>query len=235
MKKITKFLIEIIKQASELVEDVFEVKNKDDAGDLVTSCDFKIEKFLIEKIKEVYPKFDIVSEEFNENNKQTQNCFVIDPIDGTINFAQNVPFWVIQVACVKGGEVCSSVVYCPKLNELFYADETGAFLNGNKIYVSKNDDTFGIYEILDSSKIFDSKKVYEGSKYCRKIYCTGLAFCWVACGRFSGAVLTKDTLWDYLPGLYIAKQAGAVIVDETKLHMVSKGQNFVEFLKGKLK
>ena len=78
---------------------------------LVTDLDWEIEQFLIGKIRESYPDFDIVSEEYNTNNEVTDNCFIIDPIDGTINFANKLPLWGIQIACIKDGKRVASVIY----------------------------------------------------------------------------------------------------------------------------
>ena len=103
---------------------------------MVTNFDYKVETFINNEIKMNYPDFDIVSEEFNSDNKLTDNCFTVDPIDGTVNFANNVPLWAIQVACIKSGETSSAVIYLPKLNELYYADESGAYMNGVKIKIN---------------------------------------------------------------------------------------------------
>ena len=136
MNKDTRFLIDLVKNANKLITDEFEVKAKGNDGDLVTNFDLEIENYMIEQIKENYPDFTIVSEEYNSDNNLTDNCFTIDPIDGTINFANRLPLWGIQVACIRNGKTCSSVIFLPKLNELYYADETGAFLNGEKIQVN---------------------------------------------------------------------------------------------------
>ncbi len=101
MSKDLKFLIELVKGASNLITDEFEVKAKDDKGDLVTNFDYEIEKYMIDKIKSNYPDFSIVSEEYNSNECLTDNCFTIDPIDGTINFAKSIPLWGLQVACIR--------------------------------------------------------------------------------------------------------------------------------------
>ncbi len=85
----------------------------------------KIENFLIGEIKKNYPNFDIVSEEGNYNKAVTDNCFIIDPIDGTINFANNVPLWAIQVACKKNGKTVAAVIDMPRINEFYYADNAG--------------------------------------------------------------------------------------------------------------
>ena len=95
------FLIELVKCASLIINDEFKVKAKDDRGDLVTNFDYEIEKYIIDKIKESYPDFSIVSEEYNSEEGLKDNCFTIDPIDETVNFAHNIPLWGIQVACIK--------------------------------------------------------------------------------------------------------------------------------------
>ena len=95
------FLKRIVNEANKISKRSFEVHSKGGENDLVTNLDLEIEKYLIDQIKENYPGFDIVSEELNTNGKVSDNCFIIDPIDGTINFANNLPLWGIQVACRK--------------------------------------------------------------------------------------------------------------------------------------
>ena len=85
--EILSFIIDIVKEASLLINDNFTINQKGKYDDLVTNLDTEVERFLISKIKEKYFNFDIVSEEYNSNNSVTDNCFVIDPIDGTINFS----------------------------------------------------------------------------------------------------------------------------------------------------
>ena len=118
------YLIDVAKEASKLITSDFEVKAKGDKGDLVTNFDLEVEDFIITKLKDKYPNFDVVSEEYNSEQALTENCFVVDPIDGTINFANNIPIWAIQVAMIKNNEVTAAVIYSPKLDELYCADNT---------------------------------------------------------------------------------------------------------------
>lgn len=147
MTKELKFLIDIVKEASKIITDEFEVKAKDDKGDLVTNFDYEVEQFIINKIKKEYPTFTIISEEFNTNEELTDNCFTIDPIDGTINFANKLPLWGIQVACIKDGKTCAAVIYLPKINEFYYADENGAFMNDKRISVNNMKPDRGLYSV----------------------------------------------------------------------------------------
>ena len=118
MKEID-FLKKTVLEANKISNNPFKVRNKNSENDLVTNLDLEIEKFLIDEIGKEYPNFDIVSEEYNTNNQITDNCFIIDPIDGTINFANNLPLWGIQVACVKNGKTIASVISLPRINEFY--------------------------------------------------------------------------------------------------------------------
>ncbi|MBP3431936.1 MAG: inositol monophosphatase [Clostridia bacterium] len=235
MAKELKFLIKLVKKASKLIKDDFEVKSKDDKGDLVTNLDYAIEKFMIERMKKTYPDFEIVSEEFNTSAALSKNCFVIDPIDGTINFAHHFPFWGIQVACVKDGETVAAVIYLPKLRELFYADESGAFLNGKKISVSDLAPERCVYtgdwkrnlEFVDGNGKILTHTRGTGSM------CVNYAF--VACGRLGCAVFRKSNPWDYVPGMYIAKQAGAATYDSKNMHIAANTKEFLKIVKDNFK
>ena len=91
------FLKRITFEAAKISENSFEVKTKGGENDLVTSLDLEIENYLINEIKNNYPDFDIVSEEFNTNGEVTDNCFIIDPIDGTVNFKNNIDMHGTQI------------------------------------------------------------------------------------------------------------------------------------------
>ena len=130
MESDTQFLIDIVLRASDIARQPFAIAQKDKGGDLVTTADLEMERFMIREIETHYPDFDVISEEFNPTNKLTPNCFIIDPLDGTINFAHGLPLWGIQVAMVRKGKICGSVIYLPDMSELYFADKTGAYVTG---------------------------------------------------------------------------------------------------------
>lgn len=226
-----KFLIELVKGASLLINDEFEIKVKDENGDLVTNFDYEIEKYIMNKIKEKYPNFSIVSEEYNSEEGLTDNCFTIDPIDGTINFAHNIPLWGIQVACIKNKKICAAVIYLPKLNELYYADEKGAFLNDKPISVNKLDVKKGLYTIEGPGNILGEFKMKQISSNYRDFHCAAANFAYVACGKLSATNFIFDTLWDYIPGQFIVQQAGGVIYNDTKMHIAANSEEFLQIVK----
>lgn len=224
------FLKRIVKEANKISEKHFVISDKGTEGDLVTNLDIEIEKYLINEIKKNYPDFDIVSEELNTNNQITKNCFIIDPIDGTINFANNVPLWAIQVACVKNGKTIASVVSLPRINEFYYADETGAYLNDKKIHVNEVPIKKALYAI-DGNKTLSCFKRLEQYSSNKRIFggvCVSMTY--VACGRIHGAVFRSDKPWDYEPGMFICKMAGASICSKSGFHAVAMNQEFLDIL-----
>ena len=224
------FLKRIVKEANKLSEKHFVISDKGTEGDLVTNLDIEIEKYLINEIKKNYPDFDIVSEEFNTNNQVTENCFIIDPIDGTINFANNVPLWAIQIACVKNGKTIASVVSLPRINEFYYADETGAYLNDKKIHVNEVPIKKALYAIDGNNTLSCFKRLeqYSSNKRIFGGVCVSMTF--VASGRIHGAVFRSDKPWDYEPGMFICKMAGASICSKSGFHAVAMNQEFLDIL-----
>lgn len=213
MKEID-FLKEVVSNANEISKKEFNVNTKGGENDLVTNLDLEIEKFIIEKIKKEYPNYDIVSEEFNNNNQISNNCFIIDPIDGTINFANNLPLWGIQIACVKDGKTVASIISLPHINEFYYADETGAYLNDKKIKVNEVPIKNTLYSIDGNNNLPCMQRMRKYSSNRRNFggVCVSMAF--VASGRIHGAVFRSDKPWDYEPGLFICKMAGASICNK---------------------
>lgn len=224
------FLKRIINEANEISKKRFEVYSKGGENDLVTNLDLEIEKYLINEIKENYPEFDIVSEEFNTNGTVTDNCFIIDPIDGTINFANNLPLWGIQVACRKNGKTIASVISFPRINEFYYADETGAYLNDKQISINEVPIKNTLYAIDGNNNLPCMQRMRKYSSNRRNFggVCVSMAF--VASGRIHGAVFRSDKPWDYEPGLFICKMAGAKIKSIDGFHAAAMNQEFLDIL-----
>ena len=231
MREELKFLIDVVKDASLLITDEFEINAKGDKGDLVTNLDLEIENYIIEKIKQNYPEFSIVSEEYNSEEELTDNCFTIDPIDGTINFAHNIPLWGIQIACIKENKTCAAVIYIPKMNELYYADENGAYLNDEPIKVNSLNSKEGVYSIEGPNKLPGQAKMKQINPHCRDFFCAAVNYAWVACGRLSATIVTKDSYWDYIPGQYIVEKAGGVIYNDNGAHIAANNNEFLQVIR----
>ena len=230
MKKEIEFLKEIVLKANDISKNVFEISNKGAENDLVTNLDLKIEKFLIDEIGKKYPDFDIVSEEYNTNNQITDNCFIIDPVDGTINFANNLPLWGIQVACVKNGKTIASVISLPRINEFYYADETGAYLNNKKININEVPIKNALYAVDGNNNLPCVQRMRKYSLNNRNFggVCVSMAF--VASGRIHGAVFRSNKSGDYAPGLFICKMAGASVKSIDGFHAAAMNDEFLNIL-----
>ena len=126
-----------------LIRDFGEVErlqvSKKGPSDFVTNADIKAEKIIIEELKKAKPKYSIVSEENGiEKNKDDSNFWIIDPIDGTINFLHGIPHFAISIALMSRNEIISGLIFDPIKDELFYAEKNnGAFFNNQRIRVSK--------------------------------------------------------------------------------------------------
>ena len=224
------FLKRIVKEAEKISQQSYEVHQKDDRGDLVTNLDIEIEKYLIGQIKENYPDYDIVSEEFNADGTVTDNCFVIDPIDGTINFANGLPIWGIQVACRKNGKTIAAAIDLPRLGEFYFADETGAYLNDQPIRSKEVSLKNTLYTVLGSNALDATKRMREYSKGHRGLGAACASFAFVACGRLHGANFRVDHPWDYEPGLFICEKAGVKIKSVNGFHAAAMNQEFLDLL-----
>jgi len=194
-----------------LIRDFGEIEklqvSKKGPSDFVTNSDVKVEKIIIEELKKARPNYSIISEENGiENNKDKNNTWIIDPIDGTINFLHGVPHFAISIALRSYDQIISGLIFDPIKNEMFFAEkENGAYFNNHRIRVSKKND---LNECLfvTGGKI---KKEYDLSY--RKSGCAALDLAYVAAGRYDGYFQHNLNLWDIAAGIILVKEAGGVI------------------------
>ena len=137
-------MIKACEKASKiLIRDFGEIEklqvSKKGPADFVTNSDLKVEKIIIEELKKARPNYSIISEENGiEKNNDKNNTWIIDPIDGTINFLHGIPHFAISIALRSNNEIISGLIFDPIKNEMFFAEkEGGAFFNNHRIKVSK--------------------------------------------------------------------------------------------------
>ncbi len=176
--------------------------------DFVTNADIKAEKIIIEELKKARPNYSIISEENGiEKNKDKSNTWIIDPIDGTINFLHGIPHFAISIALQFKNEIISGLIFDPIKNELFYAEKNnGAFFNNQRIRVSKRNN---INECLFAS----GKIKNEPDVIYRRSGCAALDMAYVASGRYDGYFQNNLNLWDIAAGIILIKEAGGIIND----------------------
>ncbi|MDC1112506.1 inositol monophosphatase family protein [Candidatus Pelagibacter sp.] len=205
-------MIKACEKASKiLIRDFGEVENlqvsKKGPSDFVTNADIKVEKIIIEELKKAKPNYSIISEEKGiENNKDKKNIWIIDPIDGTINFLHGIPHFAISVALKTDNEIISGVIFDPIKNEMFYAEkDNGAYFNNHRIRVSKKN------EINDCLFATGGKIKEEPKLTYRKSGSAALDMAYVAAGRYDGYFQNNLNLWDIAAGIVLIKEAGGVI------------------------
>ena len=194
-----------------LIRDFGEVEklqvSKKGPNDFVTNADLKAEKIIIEELKKAKPNYSIISEENGiVDNKDKNNTWIIDPIDGTINFLHGIPHFAISIALKSGNEIISGLIFDPIKNEMFYAEKNnGAFLNNQRIRVSKKNKLNDCLFVTNNKLKNDLELTY------RKSGCAALDMAYVASGRYDGFFQHNLCLWDIAAGIILVKEAGGVL------------------------
>jgi myo-inositol-1(or 4)-monophosphatase len=199
------------KASKVLIRDFGEIEklqvSKKGPSDFVTNSDIKAEKIIIEELKKARPHYSIISEENGtESNKDKNNTWIIDPIDGTINFLHGIPHFAISIALKSGEEIISGLIFDPIKNEIFFAEkENGAFFNNHRVRVSKKN------EINNCLFATGGKAKEELNLPLRKSGCAALDMAYVAAGRYDGYFQHDLNLWDIAAGIILVKEAGGVL------------------------
>ncbi len=215
MKSISANLNIIIKASEKaskiLIRDFGEIEklqvSKKGPADFVTNADFKAEKIIIEELKKARPNFSIISEENGiEENKDKNNTWIIDPIDGTINFLHGIPHFAISIALKSNNEIVSGLIFDPIKDEMFYAEKNnGAYFNNHRIRVSKKN------EIKDCLFATGGKINNQPEIQFRKSGSAALDMAYVAAGRYDGYFQKDLNLWDIAAGIILVREAGGSI------------------------
>ena len=199
------------KASKVLIRDFGEIEklqvSRKGPSDFVTNADLKTEKIIIDELKKARPNYSILSEENGvENNKDKDNTWIIDPIDGTVNFLHGIPHFAISIALKSKNEIVSGLIFDPIKNEMFYAEKNnGAFFNNHRIKVSKKN------EINDCLFVTGSLIKQELKLPYRKSGCAALDMAYVASGRYDGYFQNNLNLWDIAAGIVLVKEAGGII------------------------
>ena len=204
-------MIKACEKASKvLIRDFGEIEklqvSKKGPADFVTNSDFKTEKIIIDELKKARPTYSILSEEKgSEKNKDKDNIWIIDPIDGTVNFLHGIPHFAISIALKSNKEIVSGLIFDPIKDEMFYAEKNnGAFFNNHRIRVSKknniNDCLFATGGSLKDELDFPH----------RKSGCAALDLAYVASGRYDGYFQDNLNLWDIAAGIILVQEAGGI-------------------------
>ena len=202
-----------MKASRSLIRDFGEIENlqvsRKGPNDFVTNSDIKTERIIIDELKKAKPNYSIISEEYGvEINKDEKNTWLIDPIDGTINFLHGIPHFAISIALKSNNEIVSGIIFDPIKNELFFAEKNnGAYFNNQRIRVSRKN------KINDCLFVTGGKIKIEPDLTYRRSGCAALDMAYVASGRYDGYFQNNLKIWDIAAGIILIKEAGGIIND----------------------
>ncbi len=227
------------KASKVLIRDFGEIEklqvSKKSPRDFVTNADLKIEKIIIEELEKARPNYSFISEEKGKKkNKDINNTWIIDPIDGTVNFLHGIPHFAISIALKSNDEIISGLIYDPIKDEMFFAEKNnGAFLNNRRMRVSSknklDDCLFAISGQLKNDANISNRKTGSAA----------LDLAYVAAGRYDGYFQKDLNIWDVAAGIVLIKEAGGVINDLElndlkRLSVVASNSNINEKFREKI-
>ncbi len=201
----------------------FVISNKEGINNLVTEADHAADKAIQAVIKEAFPEHGIVSEETAEKITGSEYKWIIDPIDGTVNFANGIPICCVSIGLEHEGKMLMGAVYNPIINEFYFAEKgKGAFLNDKKIVVSNKTEVLTSclvtgfpYTYLDQPngplEVF-ARLIKKGIPV-RRLGSAAIDLCWVAAGRFDGFYEHQLNAWDSAAGFIIVEEAGGRVTN----------------------
>lgn len=189
--------------------------------DLVTEFDRRSEKYLLGEISRNFPTHSVMAEETGGINGDNEHLWVVDPLDGTVNFAHGIPIFSVAIAYAQHGELLLAAVYDPCRDEMFLAERgRGAWLNGRPLRASQQTDlgrsllvTGFPYDIrtTDSNNLDFYAKFALNSQGVRRLGSAALDLCYIGAGRFDGYWELSLKPWDLCAGALVAMEAGAKV------------------------
>lgn len=197
---------------------VLRIERKTNQFDLVTHVDKRNEEFIQSEVAKIFPDHEYLGEEGASTSTSSEVRWIVDPIDGTINFAHGLPIWCVSIGVEVAGVIECGAIYDASRDELFTGIRGGgAYLNGEPIHVSKITDpglslfvTGFAYDIdkNEGNAIERFEAFLKRGLLVRRLGSAALDLCYVACGRFDGFFEGGLAPWDSAAGSIIVKEAG---------------------------
>jgi len=203
----------------------FKISNKEGVNNLVTEADHASEKAILSVIKYRFPEHQVLAEESGEMIQDSAYKWIIDPIDGTVNFAHGIPLNCVSIGIEHNGEMVMGAVYNPHLNEFYFAERgKGATLNDKPIRVSEETQAVKAclvtgfpytYINMPNGPLEIFERFIRKGVPVRRLGSAAIDLCWVAAGRFDGFYEHKLEAWDSAAGYLIVEEAGGKVTDFT--------------------
>lgn len=203
----------------------FSVSNKAGVNNLVTEADHASEKAILKVIHEQFPDHQVLAEETGELVQDSTYKWIIDPIDGTVNFAHGIPLNCVSIGVEYNGEIILGAVYNPHMNEFYLAEKNqGATLNDKPIRVSTQTRAMKAclvtgfpytYINMPNGPLDVFERFIREGVPVRRLGSAAIDLCWVAAGRFDGFYEHKLEPWDSAAGYLIVEEAGGRVTDHS--------------------
>ncbi len=216
-----------------------QIQYKGSSFNLVTEADKESEKAIVSLIRSSMPDSIIMSEEtLWQQNVMAERLWVIDPLDGTNNFAHSIPHYCVSIAYAEKGKIKVAVIYDPNRDEMFTAESgRGAFCNGEKITVSQSKSlkesviATGFYyergEMMQNTLFSIFRLLSENIQGIRRMGSAALDLSWVASGRYDGYFEYMLSPWDFAAGMLLVKEAGGVFGDRDGVDLGLRSQGVI--------
>jgi myo-inositol-1(or 4)-monophosphatase len=215
-------IVNISKEAGEIIREGFgkklEFDFKTNSSDFATNIDKEAEKKIVDFIKKEYPTHNIIAEESGIDNNNSEYTWVIDPLDGTMNFAHGLPIFSVSIGVMKNSEIIAGVIYDVMSDTIYSAEKgSGAFQKEKKIAVSENSDleksllvTGFPYNIKENPDFAIERfnKFLMNSRGVRRLGSAAIDLCYVANGTFDGFWEVSINAWDICAGHLLLEEAG---------------------------
>lgn len=214
-------VITIVREAARnMVADGFQIEQKDGMANIVTSSDLAVQHYLCKELARLLPGCGFICEEEDYLDPDKEFVWVVDPIDGTCNYARGIDDCCISVALKKGADIILGVVFCPSRNEMYSAElGKGACLNGKPIHVSDRPfenalfiTALGVYVKQCAQYSHDIiMEVYPQVNDVRRFGSAALDLCYLAVGKCEIMFEVRLCPWDYAAGMLILTEAGGCV------------------------
>lgn len=213
--------------AGEILKSSFgkiqEIAIKQDQSNVVTQADFDSEEAIVKIIETDFPDHNIIGEETGFRNKNSRYTWVVDPLDGTSNFASLIPWFGVIIAVLKDHKPYMAGVYLPMSDQLYFAHKgNGAFLNNKQISVTSEIDLKNLlfsycldYSAIEGKTEFETRIIAQLVKSCRNLRATNSVtdFCYTADGKLGGCINQTTKIWDIAGPALIISEAGGIVTD----------------------
>jgi myo-inositol-1(or 4)-monophosphatase len=220
------FAIELARRAGKVLTDGYERVGRIDyksKRDVVTDVDFRSEALVLDAIRQKHPTDAILAEESGKHESKAgargaQRLWIIDPLDGTVNYANGIPFYCVSIGLVEEGQPAVGVIFDPSRDDLFSATAEGnACLNGEPICESDMDhlsDWVVSLAVVGRGGLTAERRIGRAVRIHRRMGSAALSLAYVGSGRFDAFVQNGGlSPWDVAAAGLIAERSGARVTD----------------------